>query len=353
MTGPAEEADDTPVVVRFAALGDAVLLTALLDGLAQRYGRPVDVLTSGAWAETILGSQPFVRQVRTVSSRKRPYLLTPSQWQAVAWLRRRRGAVWLCDPEPAARRLVERAVPLNRLRALWDRWPGEDVHWADWWYAAGRDLPIEPGAGRPVWHCPRAWQDDAREWLLARRVPVATQLVLLQPGSKRTSRRFSLRRQDNDKFWPVERWARVAVEVLAEDPSCFVVLCGTPREADITADITRSAAAAGVDRARLIDAATELPLARLAGLASFASAMISVDTGPAHLAAALDCPVIVLFGRHGYRRWVPRAPAAEVIPLGSGEWRSDGHVAQITVAEVVEAWCRLRKRAREASLARA
>lgn len=46
--------DDTPVVVRFAALGDTVLLTGLLDGLARRYGRPLDVLISGFWARPSL-----------------------------------------------------------------------------------------------------------------------------------------------------------------------------------------------------------------------------------------------------------------------------------------------------------
>ena len=107
--------DDTPVVVRFAALGDTVLLTVLLDGLARRLGRPLDVLTSGAWARTLLEAQPYVRAVRTVTSRKRPYLLTPSQWEAVGWLRRHRGPIWLCDPEPAARRLVARGVPRERI----------------------------------------------------------------------------------------------------------------------------------------------------------------------------------------------------------------------------------------------
>ena len=34
---------DAPLVLRFAALGDVVLLTVLLAALHQRYGRPVQI----------------------------------------------------------------------------------------------------------------------------------------------------------------------------------------------------------------------------------------------------------------------------------------------------------------------
>jgi heptosyltransferase-2/heptosyltransferase-3 len=336
--------DDTPVVVRFAALGDTILLTVLLDGLARRLGRPLDVLTSGAWARALLEPQPFVRQVRTVASRKRPYLLTPSQWQAVDWLRAHTGPVLLCDPEPAARQLVTRAVPRERLRALWDDWPGERVHWADWWHAVANDEPVEAGRGQPVLHLPEAWLADTRAWLAARAVPIGVPLILIQPGSKKTSKRFSLHREDNDKFWPVERWGAVIDAILADEADAFVVLCGAPTEADVTAAIRRQITHTAV-AGRVIDAAQELPLPRLAGLARVASAIISIDTGPAHLAAALDCPAVVLFGKHGHERWVPRAPSAMVIPLGQATYREHGHVREIGTDQVLEAFGRLRRAA--------
>ena len=340
--------DDTPVVVRFAALGDTVLLTVLLDGLARRLGRPVDVLTSGTWARILLEVQPYVRAVCTVASRKRPYVLTPSQWEAVSWLRRHSGSVWLCDPEPAAWRLVARGVPRERVRALWDHWPGDRIHWADWWHAVANDRPIEAGRGQPVLHVPKAWLSDAQAWLAARAVPAGAQIILVQPGSKKTSKRFSLHRGDNDKFWPIERWGAVIDAILAWEPDAFVVLCGAPTEADVTAAIRgqiKHPAAAG----RVIDAAHELPLPRLAGLARLASAIISIDTGPAHLAAALDCPAVVLFGRHGHERWVPRAPSAPVIPLGQASYREDGHVREISTEHVLEAFAQLRHIARPRS----
>ncbi len=336
--------DDTPLVVRFAALGDTVLLTVLLDGLAQRYGRPVDVLTSGGWAEPLLASQPYVRSLRTISSRKRPYWLTPSQWQAVGWIREHTGPIWLCDPDPAARRLLARAVPGERVRAVWDEWPGEAVHWADWWYALTHDRPIEVGKGYPRLTLPASWQQDAMDWLQAKGVNPTAPVLLLQPGSKKTHKRFSLHRENNDKFWPIERWVSLLKDLTQTDARLVVLLCGSEREADITGEIRAGALSRAADPARIIDAARELPLPRLAGLASLASGMISIDTGPAHLAAAFDCPMIVLFGKHGYQRWAPRAQRAQVICLGQPHYREEGHVEQIELDEVQRAWERLDKR---------
>jgi heptosyltransferase-2/heptosyltransferase-3 len=65
--------------------------------------------------------------------------------------------------------------------------------------------------------------------------------------------------------------------------------------------------------------------------------MISVDTGPAHSAAALDCPLVVLFGREDQRVWRPRARGDTVRAVG-GERGRDSAVADIEVESVLAAW---------------
>ncbi|MEW5297215.1 MAG: hypothetical protein WDW36_000439 [Sanguina aurantia] len=57
---------------------------------------------------------------------------------------------------------------------------------------------------------------------------------------------------------------------------------------------------------RCAAATAVLPLGRLKALLEIAHSMISVDTGPAHLAAAMGCPLVVLFGE----RALPSMPAA-------------------------------------------
>lgn len=160
-------------------------------------------------------------------------------------------------------------------------------------------------------------------------------LILLQPGNKRTLKRGRRGQLGDDKFWPVERWADLIRGVLARDADLRVVLCGVPAEHRVLRTIAHAAACE-----RVVEAATQLPLRRLLALQERASAMISVDTGPAHTAAALGCPLIVLYGAANPVQWLPRSPTGSaVIALGGPPQRS--RVAQIALDEVIAAWDRL------------
>jgi heptosyltransferase-3 len=222
-----------PVVIRFAALGDVVLLTVLLDALCQRYGRPVHVLGSGPWTSVLLAGHPAVSELRLLSSRRAPYWLTPSQQSAVAWLRQHRGPVYLCDPDEHAARFLQRAgVAEGRVVRAWQHWPGDAIHWADWWLQiAALDAPAVPGPAAPITasitasitvgitvgitvpaqprlQAPVTWHEDSRAWLQAQGL-AGHPLVLLQPGHKKTHKRGRLATAGHDKHWPAERWAEV------------------------------------------------------------------------------------------------------------------------------------------------
>jgi ADP-heptose:LPS heptosyltransferase len=74
--------------------------------------------------------------------------------------------------------------------------------------------------------------------------------------------------------------------------------------------------------------------------------MISVDTGPAHSAAALECPLVVLFGTEDPTMYLPRSPHDSVSYIQAYE---DGRLSMraISVEDVISAWSELsRKRLR-------
>ncbi len=68
-----------PLVIRFGAFGDMVLLTPLLRLLHRRYGQPCRVLGSGGWLEPLFAGHPDADPTLRLASRKRPYWLDPSQ----------------------------------------------------------------------------------------------------------------------------------------------------------------------------------------------------------------------------------------------------------------------------------
>lgn len=189
------------------------------------------------------------------------------------------------------------------------------------------------------WRAPRLFVNDADRgdlaaWLKWRGL-MTHRLILLQPGNKRTLKRGRAGQVGDDKFWPTARWTALIRALLTRDAAARIVLCGVPAERAILQSIVRAA-----DSDRVLEASRELPLRRLLALLERASGMISVDTGPAHAAAALGCPLIVLYGASSPAQWLPRSPTGSaVIALGGPPLRT--RVAEITLDEVLAAWDRL------------
>lgn len=93
------------------------------------------------------------------------------------------------------------------------------------------------------------------------------------------------------KLWPTPYFAALARRV-ATDLECNVlVLCG-PREREVAADIARGAAHPRV--ASLAAEAVGIGLSK--ACIRRAALVVTTDSGPRHIAAAFDVPVITLFG---------------------------------------------------------
>ncbi len=119
----------------------------------------------------------------------------------------------------------------------------------------------------------------------------------------------------------------------------WVVLCGSPPEQDVLEDIRLAAGG----NPRVHNCANELPIPRLLALIEQAHSMVSVDTGPAHAAAALGCPLVVMFGAASPEKWRPIGPG-EIVVLG-GDRGAASRVSDIAVETVIAAWRKLPTRA--------
>jgi ADP-heptose:LPS heptosyltransferase len=116
-------------------------------------------------------------------------------------------------------------------------------------------------------------------------------------------------------------------------PEARVVLCGAPQEGAMLQELQLSMGTSDV-------MAAELSLRQLLALSESAHSMISVDTGPAHAAAALGLPLVVMFGAESQNVWLPRSPSGSAV-LGLGGPPVSNRVDQIRVDAVFNAWCSL------------
>jgi ADP-heptose:LPS heptosyltransferase len=74
--------------------------------------------------------------------------------------------------------------------------------------------------------------------------------------------------------------------------------------------------------------------------------MISVDTGPAHSAGALGCPLVVLFGTADPDHYAPRSSSDAVVCLRGHDHHGASMLA-ISVDQVLDAWSTLRSAGRK------
>jgi lipopolysaccharide heptosyltransferase II len=111
--------------------------------------------------------------------------------------------------------------------------------------------------------------------------------IAIHPGSRSPARR-----------WPTSYYAQVA-DALATQWNAQIVLTGSTDETEIVQDVMHAM------RTPAINLAGRTSLGALAALIEHVDLFISNDTGPAHIACAVDCPSIILFGPAEFSRWAP------------------------------------------------
>ena len=337
-----------PLIVRCGAFGDMVLLTALIRPLHARFGRPIDVLTSGPWSLPLLSGQPGVGEVFTVRSRRTPYWLAPDQRSVVRRLRERPpGPTWLCDGNDAVEPMLRRVeIPREYIVDVKDhpRLAGE--HAVEQWRRLAAVMPaavpasllagdaagVAPGCHLVVGDAQRG---DLDVWLRARGIGAAP-LLLVQAGNKRTMRRGLRRLAANHKYWPSERWAAVIRFLRARHPAHRVILLGTGPERELNRELIAAARSEG-----LVNAAGDLPIPRLIALLERAQGLVTVDSGPAHAAAAVGCPQVVLFGKASPSLYRPWGVAGADVRVLTGQVDGEPSMLGIPVTQVTDAWAAL------------
>lgn len=329
-----------PLVVRFGALGDMVILTVAIRHLHRRFGQPVDILASGGWTRPLLQGQPGIGDIYLIGSRKRPYWLSPEQHELVSVLRARGpGPTWLFDHDNRKTYSLLRRAGWTTQH--WCHYEGlKDVpgpHFCDLWLRfayrnppvlGGEDLPLTASDAYGQLIVTPAQRVELDAWLKSRAL-ADRPLILIQVGNKRTMRRGFRQRSSNSKYWPEENWAAVLRGLRDQHPEHAILMLGVPQEADLNDEILQIARIPNA-----FNIARELPIPRLIALCVRAVGMISVDTGPAHVAASVGCPVVTLFGKAEPFMYAPRGENVPVLCL-TGNDSTNRSMANIDPLQVL------------------
>jgi lipopolysaccharide heptosyltransferase II len=210
---------------------------------------------------------------------------------AFAWLARGKFLVGLDEVREGARGYYDLAVP----RASFH------THAVDWY------LSVLPPLGVPV-HNHFTWLPERpavavevkRKWAEAdpKLKTQNSKLILLQPGARWLNKR-----------WPVDCFAKLVLRLAQRFPDARFAILGGKDDAPLGKTILQAAP----DKVLNLCGATSLP--EMIEWVRLCDLMITNDTGPMHVAAALGKPLVALFGPTEPHRTGPYGQLENVVRL--------------------------------------
>ena len=138
-------------------------------------------------------------------------------------------------------------------------------------------------------------KSEASELLRSHGVSEEKSVVAICPGSINS----------RAKRWPAEAYAALADRLIEDRRN--VVLIGSKDEIDVTNEVAQRM------RHRPVVLTGKTTLDQITAVLGLVDLVVTNDTGPAHIAAALGCPTIVIFGPTNPLTTRPFSPKAEII----------------------------------------
>jgi len=151
------------------------------------------------------------------------------------------------------------------------------VHWNFEW------LPERRAVSEEV---KRKWQTESARW------------IVIQPGARWLNKR-----------WPVENYSQLVRQIAAARPGVRFAIMGGKDDVQMGADIVKA------DAKRCLDLTGKISLPEMIEWIRLSEMMISNDTGPMHVAAALGKPVVAVFGPTEPRRTGPYGQLQNVVRI--------------------------------------
>jgi lipopolysaccharide heptosyltransferase I len=228
-------------------------------------------------------------------------------WRSVRWVREQ-SFDWVIDLQCLARSgifawlangglTVGLDEPREGARIFYDlvaRRSSFFTHAVDWYLkilpllglAAATSFEWLPARPRVAAELRRKWSGNCPRW------------VVLQPGARWLNKR-----------WPAESFALLARRILQSFPEIQISILGGPEDAALGTAIAGSAGT------RCLDLTGRLSLPEMVEWIRLSQLMVTNDTGPMHVAAALGKPIVALFGPTEPRRTGPYGQLEHVLQL--------------------------------------
>jgi len=205
---------------------------------------------------------------------------------AIGWLSGSPLLVGFANGREGSPRFYSRCVPVPQL----------EMHAVDRYLLVAKAVgAVEPGAPEFRFRIPQTDYDEVDRLLIQSGVMPGTRWVAMNVSARWPTKR-----------WPAASFAEVADRLQQEGCGPVVMIGGAGERADI-AEVT------GMMKTPTVDLAGATTVGLLPALLSRASQLITNDSGPMHIAAAVGTPVVALFGPTSAVRTGPYGAGHDVL----------------------------------------
>ena len=283
------------LVLRAGAIGDTLMVTPLVRALRRTFPDAYLGFICSPAAYGVLRYNPHLDQVISIAHRHLPVWLSAEKRRIVRHFQSfQLDSVLALESHPD---LTELACRIGATRLItYDTacqggnvehvLPEPDWHSVEAHLRAGERVGVQPAGFDLEFHYPPATDDALRERLAHYGIHEGDLVVGIHAG-------WGNRKQHPTKTrlrsWPAERFAQV-IRWLVEKLGARVVLTGSRVDRPLTEFIARSA------NVQVLNMAGQLSLVELAALIRRMNLYVTVDSGAAHIAAALATPLVTLWG---------------------------------------------------------
>jgi len=290
------------VIMRTDRIGEVLLSTVAVDCIKDIYPRARITFVTSEYSRPVVEGCPGIEEIITVDIMEKKGWLKESLSLARALKEREFEAAIVLNPHKALhlacflagipkRAGYDRKWGFLLNRAIKDDRAKGDKHEIQYTLDLLRVIGIDAVPRGPRLAIEKQAAEKVDELLSRIGIDLTRPLVAVHPGSSNPA-----------KMWPEEMYAEL-IKRLKNGPDPVVAVIGSGEERALASRIIEASGGAALDLAGKFD------IKELVAFLGKASLFIGNDAGPMHLAAAVNVPVIAIFGRKvpgvSPRRWGP------------------------------------------------
>jgi ADP-heptose:LPS heptosyltransferase len=294
---------DHILIIRAGALGDTILLLPIFSALKHRFPNALLEVIGYPTPLSLPLHAGLIDRIRSIDDADMAGLFKDEESTSdriVSYIGRFETIIACCrDLDQTLQRNLSRSAPDARIVVV-DPFPPAGIHAVDWYFTALRVFDILSGDKPPRMVIPEDDIASGRSFLV--RHGLHPPVIAVHPGSG-----------GRQKCWPASSFAAV-IDRLTDQGINLLLICG-PADREVLRDVEVHRRSS--DRVVLLG---DPPPLKLAAVLSVCDSFLGNDSGVTHLAAAVGCPTVAIFGPTDPVMWGPRGQHVTILSCEGGEW---------------------------------